>query len=133
DCPQIHTGDIFLDRKSTFQAHIARVRSKEEVHRVLAELKSNNKIARATHNIYAYRVRTEKDGHEFQMDDCADDGETGASSKMLQILRSMKANGLIVIVTRWYGGIHLGPDRFRIINNLTRGMVTAHPDCWFKD
>ncbi|GMT05670.1 hypothetical protein PENTCL1PPCAC_27844, partial [Pristionchus entomophagus] len=131
DCPRIHTGDILLDRKSTFQAHIARANSREEVQRVLSELKSNNKIARATHNIYAYRVRTEKDGQTFQMDDCDDDGEHGASSKMMQILRSMKANGLIVIVTRWYGGVHLGPDRFRIINNMTREIVTQHPDCWF--
>ncbi|GMR31035.1 hypothetical protein PMAYCL1PPCAC_01230 [Pristionchus mayeri] len=133
ECPPIHTGEIFLDRKSTFQAHIARVNSREEVQRVLTELKRNNKIARATHNMYAYRVRTEKDGQMFQMDDCEDDGEHGASPKMMQILRSMKANGLIVVVTRWYGGIHLGPDRFRHINNLTREIVTQHPDCWFSD
>ncbi|KAF8381007.1 impt-1 [Pristionchus pacificus] len=133
DRPRILTGEIFSDRKSTFQAHIARVNSREEVQRVLSVLKSNNKIARATHNIYAYRVRAEKDGQNFQMDDCFDDGEHGASPKMMQILQTMKANGLIVVVSRWYGGIHLGPDRFRIINNLTREIVTQNPDCWFAD
>lgn len=26
----------------------------------------------------------------------------------------------MVIVSRWYGGIHLGPDRFRLINQVAR-------------
>lgn len=53
---QISTGDPFEDRKSTFQAHVAEVHSREETMRVLRQLLSNNKIARATHNIYAYRI-----------------------------------------------------------------------------
>jgi len=32
----------------------------------------------------------------------------------------------MVIVTRWYGGIHLGPDRFKHINNCTRELLEAH-------
>ena len=44
-------GDILVDRKSVFQAHLARVRSREEVAAVQARLMSNKKIARATHNI----------------------------------------------------------------------------------
>lgn len=27
---------------------------------------------------------------------------------------------VMVVVTRWYGGIQLGPDRFRIINTVAR-------------
>jgi putative IMPACT (imprinted ancient) family translation regulator len=27
---------------------------------------------------------------------------------------------VMVVVTRWYGGIQLGPDRFRIINTAAR-------------
>ena len=33
---------------------------------------------------------------------------------------------MMVVVTRWYGGIHLGPDRFKHINNCTRNMLEAH-------
>jgi len=33
---------------------------------------------------------------------------------------------VLVIVTRWYGGVHLGPDRFKHINNCTRNMLDAH-------
>ena len=29
----------------------------------------------------------------------------------------------MVVVSRWYGGIHLGPDRFKHINNCTRSIL----------
>ena len=29
----------------------------------------------------------------------------------------------LVVVTRWYGGTLLGPDRFRHINNATRSVL----------
>lgn len=37
----------------------------------------------------------------------------------------MDAKNVIVVVTRWYGGVHLGPDRFRHINNAARQVLTA--------
>ena len=38
----------------------------------------------------------------------------------------MEAMDVIVVVTRWYGGIHLGSDRFRHINNITKGLLNQH-------
>lgn len=29
----------------------------------------------------------------------------------------------MVVVTRWYGGVHLGPDRFRHIGNAARQVL----------
>lgn len=40
-----------------------------------------------------------------------DDGETGAGDKLLWLLEQRKEQNTIVMVTRWYGGIHLGNDR----------------------
>ncbi|WKY07699.1 hypothetical protein Q1695_007291 [Nippostrongylus brasiliensis] len=126
DVPTIYHGDVFTDRKSHFQAHLARVHSKEEVALVLDRLLENGKIARATHNMYAYRITELRDGREIRLHDCFDDGETGASSKMLELLHKMDADNVLVVVSRWYGGIHLGPDRFRHINNLTREIISKH-------
>ena len=42
---------------------------------------------------------------------CDDDGETHAGGRMLHLLEILDATNVIVIVTRWYGGILLGPDR----------------------
>ena len=30
-----------------------------------------------------------------------------------------------MVVSRWYGGIHLGPDRFKDINNVARALLEA--------
>lgn len=37
-----------------------------------------------------------------------------------QVLNVMN---VLVIVTRWYGGCHLGPDRFKHINTATRCIL----------
>jgi hypothetical protein len=31
----------------------------------------------------------------------------------------------IVVVSRWYGGIKLGPDRFKHINNVARELLES--------
>ncbi|KAK6044563.1 hypothetical protein COOONC_17932 [Cooperia oncophora] len=66
DVPTIYHGEVFTDRKSHFQAHLARVSSKEEVKLVLDRLYENSKISRATHNIYAYRITEERNGREIR-------------------------------------------------------------------
>uniref|UniRef100_A0A1I7TCG7 UPF0029 domain-containing protein n=1 Tax=Caenorhabditis tropicalis TaxID=1561998 RepID=A0A1I7TCG7_9PELO len=124
DDMNIQHGEVLTDRKSAFQAHLAAVKSKEDVDRVMRILKSNTKICRATHNIVAYRYQTEVNGRPIHHHDCVDDGEFGASSKMLELMDRMKADNVMVVVSRWYGGIHLGPDRFRHINNLTRQILS---------
>ena len=50
---------------------------------VLSRLKENRKIATATHNIFAYRVRLEGG---VMAQDCEDDGETKAGSRMLHLM-----------------------------------------------
>ena len=36
------------------------------------------------------------------------------------LLQIIDASNVIVVVSRWYGGILLGPDRFKHINNAAR-------------
>ena len=42
--------------KSTFQAHVARIRTPADARAVRRRLLEIGKIARATHNIWAYRL-----------------------------------------------------------------------------
>lgn len=53
------------------------------------------------------------------------DGESGAGSKMQWLISTMKVRNVFVMVSRWYGGIQLGPDRFRIINRMTRDAALS--------
>lgn len=57
------------------------------------------------------------------MADNDDDGENGAGGKLAQLLDAMQAQGVLIAVSRWYGGIHLGSDRFRLINNCARVLL----------
>ena len=52
---------------------------------VVSKLYEEKKIANATHNMYAYRF-TQK-GLTIMHQDCEDDGETNAGSRMLHLLQ----------------------------------------------
>ena len=57
----------------------------DQVSVVLHELKSNKKIATATHNIVAYRIRDI--ARQVLVQDCDDDGESAAGSRLLHLLQ----------------------------------------------
>ena len=126
DCYElkIFHGEPVTDRKSVFQAHVCQVSCLQQVRQMLTELKSNKKIAQATHNILAYRFIDKDKG--ILMQDCDDDKEHGAGGRLSHLLQYSGAEGVAVVVTRWYGGIQLGPDRFKHINNVARSLLV---DC----
>lgn len=119
--PEIFHGEPLVDRKSIFQAHLAVVHSPAEAELVLRALKRDRKIARATHNIVAYRIVHPATGGLSQDND--DDGETAAGGRLAHLLSVMEVENLVVIVSRWYGGVHLGSDRFKHINNVARLLI----------
>ncbi|XP_030069520.1 protein IMPACT [Microcaecilia unicolor] len=121
ELPPVKHGEPITDRRSTFQAHLAPVIHPKQVKMVLAKLYENKKIASATHNIYAYRIYCE-DKQTF-LQDCEDDGETAAGRRLLHLMQILDARNVMVIVSRWYGGILLGPDRFKHINNSARNIL----------
>ena len=42
---------------------------------------------------------------------------------MAHLLEMRKEEGVLVLVTRWYGGTHLGPKRFAHIVNVARELL----------
>ncbi|KAG8529872.1 uncharacterized protein KY384_005353 [Bacidia gigantensis] len=100
--PLWYLSNSITEKKSTFLGRAAFVESPVGAREALQHLLSTDKKAeRATHNIYAFRIRESRNA-AVTFQDCDDDGETAA------------------------GG--LGPDRFRLINQVARGAVAeAHP------
>jgi hypothetical protein len=103
---KLHHGETITDRKSVFQAHLAAVSCKSQVDAVWNALYTNKKIAHAAHNIMAYRL-TECSGggdggsaRSIQINECDDDGESAAGSRLLHLLELMGANNVLVVVTR---------------------------------
>ncbi|XP_070536629.1 protein IMPACT-B-like [Ptychodera flava] len=121
EVPEIHHAEPLTDRRSTFQGHLAKVTNVQQVKAVLSELLQNRKIANATHNILAYRIYCEN-RNTFR-EDCDDDGETAAGGRLLHLLQILDVRNVMVVVSRWYGGILLGPDRFKHINNAARNVL----------
>lgn len=93
--PWRHEEDI---RKSRFLAQAAPVGSITEA---LAFIETVSDTA-ATHNCWSYRIG---DAYRFN-----DDGEPGgtAGRPMLQAIDGQGCDRVVVVVTRWYGGVKLG-------------------------
>lgn len=109
-----HSGTI-LDRKSVFQGHACPISCVADMRSFLAVLLDDRKISRACYNMLAYRLTG-----AFTIKDTDEDEEDGAGSKMLHLMELIKAENVAVVVTRWCGGIHLGPDRFKHIKVCAR-------------
>ncbi|MGB0799100.1 MAG: YigZ family protein [Planktomarina sp.] len=105
-------GVVITDRGSKYAVSGCLVDSRAAVDAALKNLKRDKKYAKATHNTWGVIL----DGVPLK----ADDGESGAGMVILRMLeRELRFNELI-IVTRWYGGKHLGGDRFRHVQDATR-------------
>lgn len=102
-------SDPIVDRKSVFIGRARGVVSVEEAEQLLDLLKTNKKIAKATHNMTCWRIRRE-DGVVFQ--DYDDDGESAAGGRLLHLLTLTDSWNVVVVVSRWYGGTLLGSDRY---------------------
>ncbi len=114
-------GVPFTERKSTFQAHLARITTEKDARTIIECLLLDRKIQRATHNMYAFRVFDVN--KQAQVNDNDDDGENAAGGKLAELMAVMGVNNVVIVVSRWWGGILLGPSRFRVINNTARQLL----------
>ena len=107
-----------VEKKSKFIANLMKVENKEEAEEKIKEIKK--KYYDARHNCVAYRI-IEKDG---LIEKASDDGEPSgtAGGPMLNILRNQNLANILVVVTRYFGGILLG----------TGGLVRAYSDATIK-
>ncbi|KAA6408738.1 MAG: hypothetical protein FRX48_07081 [Lasallia pustulata] len=127
-------------KKSVFVARAAKVASPAMAKDYIAHLlATDKKAAKATHTISAYRIRsslpspspipdnppdkTGKLNPAITFQDCDSDGEDAAGGRLLHLLQAMGVWDVLVVVCRWYGGVKLGPDRFRVINSVAREAV----------
>lgn len=125
-------SDVITEKKSTFLARAVQVTSLAQAQAFLDHLTATDKkVAVASHNISAWRIKQKKDGGsnsdpdaaETVVQDYDDDGETAAGGRLLHVMQLMDVWNVLVVVSRWFGGIHLGPARFRLINDAGRDAL----------
>lgn len=99
-----------VEKKSRFIASVSHVETEEEAVAFLERVRAENRMAR--HNVYAYILRA--DGRIRY----SDDGEPQKTAGMptLEAIQHAGLTDVIVVVTRYFGGILLG----------TGGLVRAY-------
>ena len=110
--------DVLRDRGSRYAVSGRAVHGRAGADAFVAELKLVKKFAKATHNTWACVF---SDLGPVK----ADDGEAGAGAVILKMLEREGLYDHIVVVTRWYGGVHLGGDRFAHVVTAVRAYFAA--------
>lgn len=93
--------DDFFERKSQFIGYIAPVSSEEEALAFLAEIRAKHRDAR--HNCFAYILQN---GVKRASDDGEPQGTAGVP--IMEVVEREGLTDVIVVVTRYFGGILLG-------------------------
>ena len=103
-----------IEKKSKFIANLYYIESVKEAEEIIIRIKK--KYFDARHNCIAYRVMEEN-----LVEKSSDDGEPSgtAGAPMLSILQKNNLVNVLVIITRYFGGILLG----------TGGLVRAYSNC----
>ena len=107
---------VVSDRGSKYAVSAGRVQNEADIKDFLKRLKRSKKFVKATHNTWAARL---KEGQEIKNDD----GEGGAGMIILQMMARADLLDSIIVVTRWYGGTHLGGDRFRHVKTSVQHLL----------
>lgn len=102
------------EKKSKFIANLFPIESVEEAEEIIREIKKKYHDAR--HNCMAYRIIQDNQIIEKSSDDGEPSGTAGAP--MLNVLQKNNLANILIIVTRYFGGILLG----------TGGLVRAYSE-----
>ena len=110
--------NLINDKGSKYSVSGGGVRSRAEADTFIKLLTRKKKYARATHNTWAVIFN---DGERLKNDD----GENGAGIIILNHLARASVVNHIVVVSRWYGGVNLGADRFRHVRDCTKTYIES--------
>ena len=124
----LQIADVLRDRGSRYAVSGGPVAGRAGIDAFLADLKREKKFAKATHNTWA-AVLTGEGALK------GDDGEAGAGAvilddgfqnpSVLKMLERAELRDHLLVVTRWYGGVHLGGDRFAHVVTCVRAYLDA--------
>jgi len=118
------TGETITANKSRFIGHAAVCKTPKEALELL-NLVRCSKYAKATHNIWAYRLADGKANND-------DDGETAAGGRLAELLQLAKVQDILVVVSRYYGKLFqwIRPERAPSPKMYTNKLVCRWNQCW---
>lgn len=95
--------DEIIIEKSTFIGYAKPIKTEEEAIEFVNEIKKKHKDA--THNVWAYTI-----GENMNIQRYSDDGEPQGTAGIptLEVIKKEDLRDVVVVVTRYFGGIKLG-------------------------
>jgi len=101
-------------KKSRFLTHVKRVETENEAKEFINQIKKEH--WKANHNCSAFIL-----GQNMEIQRSSDDGEPSGTAgvPMLEVLKKNELINLVVVVTRYFGGIKLGAG----------GLIRAYAGC----
>ncbi|KAF9268729.1 ribosomal protein S5 domain 2-like protein [Marasmius fiardii PR-910] len=122
----ITVSDRIQTRRSVFVAHASPLPDKEHLQAFLDHLTSLPELKKATHCMYAYRTTealptTSSTKVALGQND---GGESGAGNQLSRLLEVTKCENVVIVVSRWYGGVPLGSDRWRKIIHVAKEALS---------
>lgn len=113
-----------VDRGSRYAAASFPVSSESDFEQGMKELLRPKRFRDADHHIVAYRISGPGGVLEYKNDGYRSPSkETGAGVMVLEIMRQRQVVNRCVVVTRWYGGVHLGADRFKHVRQAAKAIL----------
>lgn len=96
-------SDEYIVEKSTFIGYAKPINTEEEAIDFVNEIKKKHKDA--THNVWAYTI-----GKNMNIQRYSDDGEPQGTAGIptLEVIKKEDLRDVVVVVTRYFGGIKLG-------------------------
>lgn len=115
----ISAGKQIEDNGNRFTAHATPTESLKQVRGALIDIMRVPTVSSASHNVFAYRFKS-NDGTIHEGAD--DDGEHGAGRALLRSLVDNEHLNVTVVVSRWYGS-KIGARRFVHIKDVGLSAV----------
>lgn len=114
----LQIANVVTDRGSKYAVSGGPVTNRADIDAFLKQLKRDRKFAKATHNTWGALLCESAPLK-------GDDGESGAGMVILRMLEREDLQDHLIVVTRWYGGVKLGGDRFRRVQDCVRAYLDA--------
>jgi putative IMPACT (imprinted ancient) family translation regulator len=126
----LQINPFVVDRKSKYAVTAFPAASEQEFAAGVKALLKDKKFRTADHNIAAYRIKADSGKvAEYKNDGYnSPSKESGAGILILEAMRRKDVVNWCVVVTRWYGGVHLGADRFKHVRNAAAAIIEILPN-----
>ena len=119
---KLFAGETVEKAENKFLSFALKVHSLEQVTDAYLQVKYH--FANASHVVCAYRILDPDVAH---MQDGIDDGEIGASRRILQMMIDQSFNNCVVFIVWHHSGTNIGPIRFTLMNDIAKTAIEAIP------